>query len=88
MQFETIVGVVASIATASSLLPQLIKILKEKKAEAISLAMLLVLFIGLAAWIYYGILKKDWIIIISNSFSIVINILIAIFSIKYKKKDS
>lgn len=85
MEFTTTVGLVASIATGTSLIPQLVKIIKEKKAGAISLGMLAVLFVGLSGWVYYGFLKMDWIIIISNMFSLVINILIVIFSIKYKK---
>lgn len=85
MEFTTIVGLVASIATGTSLIPQLVKIIKEKKAGAISLGMLAVLFVGLSGWVYYGFLKMDWIIIISNLFSLVINILIVFFSIKYKK---
>ena len=85
MEFTTIVGLVASIATGTSLIPQLVKIIKEKKAGAISLGMLAVLFVGLSGWVYYGFLRMDWIIIISNMFSLVINILIVIFSIKYKK---
>ena len=58
MNTETTVGVAASACTAASLLPQLTKVLKEKKAESISLGMLLVLFAGLGLWMYYGILKK------------------------------
>ena len=87
MQSTTIVGLVSSIFTGVSLIPQLVKIIKEKKAEAISLGMLAVLFIGLCGWVYYGILKEDWIIIISNAFSLVVNILIFIFSMKYKEKN-
>lgn len=85
MDFTGIIGIVASVFTASSLLPQLIKLLKEKKAEAISLGMLAVLLVGLVLWVWYGVLKKDLILIISNSFSILINILTVIFSLKYKK---
>ena len=87
MNTETIIGVAASACTAASLIPQLTKVLKEKKAENVSLWMLLVLFIGLGLWVYYGILKADWIIIISNAFSFIINILLAIFAIKYKKEN-
>lgn len=86
MNFETIIGVTASACTAASLLPQLTKILKERKAESVSLWMLVVLFIGLGLWVYYGLLKKDIIIIISNIFSLIINILLVIFAIKYKKE--
>ena len=86
MNITTLVGILASIATSTSLLPQLIKIIREKKAESMSLWMLAVLFTGLSGWVIYGILKNDWIIIIANSFSLVLNILITIFSIKYKQK--
>jgi MtN3 and saliva related transmembrane protein len=85
MDTVTLVGLIASIFTGISLLPQLIKIIKEKKAGAISYGMLATLFAGLCAWIVYGLLKTDWIIIISNSFSLLINIVISIFSVKYKK---
>ena len=86
MNLTTLVGILASIFTSTSLLPQLIKIIREKKAENISLWMLAVLFTGLSGWIVYGILKNDWIIIAANSFSLVLNILITVFSIKYKQK--
>ena len=85
MEFVTIVGLIASIATGTSLLPQLFKIIKEKKAESVSFWMLIVLFIGLSGWVYYGILKEDWIIIISNAFSMLVNLSIGILSMKYKK---
>jgi MtN3 and saliva related transmembrane protein len=81
---ETFIGIAASACTAASLLPQLTKVLKEKKAENVSLWMLLVLFVGLGLWVYYGILKTDLIIIISNSCSFIINVLLALFAIKYK----
>lgn len=67
MNTITIVGVIASICTAVSMVPQLIKLIKEKKADDISVFMLVVLFVGVGCWVMYGILKTDWIIIISNS---------------------
>ena len=82
----TVIGIVASIGTGMSMLPQLTKLIKEKKAENISLYMLLVLFLGVGCWIAYGVLKKDWIIIISNSFSLFINVILTVLAVKYKKK--
>ena len=87
MNFITIIGILASICTAVSLVPQLIKLLREKKAENISLVMLAVLFAGVGLWIYYGFLKKDFIIIISNSFSLLVNATLAVFAIKYKTRE-
>jgi len=87
MNIITIIGILASICTAISLVPQLIKLLKEKKAQNISLLMLAVLFAGVGLWIYYGILKKDFIIIVSNSFSLLVNAMLAGLTIKYKTKE-
>lgn len=84
MELETLIGTGASIFSATSLIPQLIKIIKEKKAEDISLAMLGVLFTGLTLWVWYGFLKNDLIIIISNSFAALINFIIGILTIHYK----
>ncbi|MBC8046600.1 MAG: SemiSWEET transporter [Fimbriimonadaceae bacterium] len=86
MNYTTIVGVIASVFTAISLIPQLTKIIQTKKASQVSLTMLLILLSGLSMWIYYGILKEDLIIIISTSFSLTINLLILFFKIKYKRQ--
>ena len=85
MNTETLIGIAASVCTAVAMIPQLVKIIREKKAEDVSLTMMAVLFVGLVLWIYYGILKKDWILIIANGFSITINMLVGFFTIKYKK---
>ena len=84
----TIIGIIASIFTGISMLPQLIKILKEKKAKNISVLMLVIMFLGISGWIYYGILKKDYIIIISNSFSFIVNTILMFLTIKYKTKTT
>jgi MtN3 and saliva related transmembrane protein len=86
MDQVSVIGVAASVFTATSLIPQLVKLIKEKKSENISLGMLAVLFIGLALWVWYGFLKEDWIIIVSNAFSLLINIITVVLSIKYKPK--
>lgn len=85
-----IIGLTAGIFTSISLLPQLIKIIKHKKAEDISLFYLVILFVGLALWVWYGTIRDDMPIIVTNGFSLVINGLVIILGIRYKKarKDS
>ncbi|OSZ77028.1 hypothetical protein CAP36_11415 [Chitinophagaceae bacterium IBVUCB2] len=78
------VGIGAGILTACSLLPQLFKIVKEKEAGDISYFMLFILLTGIGGWIWYGILKDDWPIILTNSFSFLVNLVIIFFSIRYK----
>lgn len=81
------IGIAAGVLTSISMLPQLIKIIKEKKAEDVSVVMILILIVGLALWATYGILKMDWPIIVTNSFSVLVNTLLLIFRIKYAGKD-
>jgi MtN3 and saliva related transmembrane protein len=86
MELSTYIGVAAGICTAISMLPQLIKIIKAHKAEDISLVMLIVLLVGLLLWIWYGIERQDYPIIMTNSFSFLVNALIVFFATKYKNK--
>lgn len=79
------IGIIAGVLTASSMLPQVIKVLKEKKVEEISLLMLLVLLSGIGLWIAYGVLKKDMPIIVTNAFSLLVNLVLMVLRITYKK---
>ena len=85
--FTEVVGLTAGICTALSLLPQIIKIVKEKKAQDISLFYLIVLLCGLTLWTYYGFLKEDVPIIATNIFSMVLNIIVIILGSIYKRKE-
>jgi MtN3 and saliva related transmembrane protein len=79
------IGILAGVFTAVSLIPQIVKIVKEKKSENISFAYLAILFAGLALWIVYGILRKDIPVIATNVASIVINVVTVGVGLKYKK---
>ncbi|MBT2621062.1 MULTISPECIES: SemiSWEET transporter [Chryseobacterium] len=80
-----ILGIVAGILTSISMVPQLLKVLKEKNVEDISWIMLLVLISGLSLWVWYGILKNELPIILSNAFAVLMNISLLICYMIYKK---
>ncbi|MBC7849818.1 MAG: SemiSWEET transporter [Chitinophagaceae bacterium] len=82
---ERIVGIIAGVLTSCSLIPQLIKMVKNKKADDVSTVMLLILFAGLGLWVWYGIMREDWPIIITNSFSALMNGIIMLLQLKYKR---
>jgi MtN3 and saliva related transmembrane protein len=84
MNAVLIIGVTASILTAISALPQLFKLIKEKKSGDISRLMLGVLIAGLTAWVWYGVLKRDWIIFSSNLFSFMVNTCVLVLTFKYR----
>jgi MtN3 and saliva related transmembrane protein len=81
-----IIGLGAGVCTALSLLPQLVKLIRSKKAEDLSLFYLIILFVGLGLWIWYGILRQDVPIIATNVVSIAFNVTVMILGIRYKKK--
>lgn len=88
MGTEQWIGIAASIFTGISLLPQLIKLIKEKKSENVSFPMMIVLLTGLILWIIYGIYKEDYIIIISNGISLILNISILSLGAVYKNRNN
>lgn len=83
---ETIIGTIAGILTSISMLPQLIKVIKEKEVENISWGMIVVLLSGVTLWVIYGIMKMEWPIILSNAFSVLVNITLLICYFSYKKR--
>ena len=85
MELTQIIGLAAGICTAASMLPQVIKTIKEKKAEDVSMLMLIILMTGLILWVIYGIKRNDMPIILTNSFSLLVSITMMALRIKYKK---
>lgn len=80
------IGISAGFFTALAMLPQLIKIIKTKEAQEISVKTYIILLSGLILWVIYGIVQKDFPVIITNAFSCIVNLLIVIFSLKYRGK--
>ncbi|RRQ45992.1 SemiSWEET transporter [Chryseobacterium sp. SC28] len=83
---EKILGIIAGVLTSVAMMPQLIKVLREKKAEDVSIVMMLVLIIGLSLWVWYGILTDDLPIILANGFSVLVNLTLLISCLIFKRK--
>ncbi|MDR6465785.1 MULTISPECIES: SemiSWEET transporter [Chryseobacterium] len=81
-----VLGIIAGFLTSVSMIPQLVKVIKEKNVEDISLVMLLVLISGLSLWVWYGIKKDELPIILSNGFAVLVNISLLICYFIYNKK--
>ena len=67
-------------------LPQLIKTLKTKKAEDVSLITLIMFLTGVLSWIIYGYKISSTPILSANIITFILNLLILIFKITYSKK--
>ncbi|UJF29378.1 SemiSWEET transporter [Kaistella sp. 97-N-M2] len=82
---ENVLGIVAGILTSVAMLPQLIKVIKEKNAEDLSWMMITILIIGLSLWVWYGIIKDELPIILSNAFAVLVNICLLFSYFKFRK---
>ncbi|MFD2164236.1 SemiSWEET transporter [Paradesertivirga mongoliensis] len=80
-----IIGLAAGILTATAMIPQVVKTIKEKNAENISPFMVIILIIGTATWTYYGTLKDDMPIIVTNAFSCLVNCLMLFCKLRFSK---
>lgn len=85
---ETIIGTIAGILTSISMLPQLIKVVREKEVENLSWGMIVVLLSGVLLWVVYGVMKNELPIIVSNAFSVLVNLTLLIYYFKYKDKNA
>jgi len=85
MDWTQIIGLAAGVCTAVAVLPQIIKTIRKKKAEEVSLVMLFVLMTGIILWIVYGFQKNDFPIIATNFFSLAANITMTILRITYHR---
>lgn len=87
MDLKTVIGISAGILTAASGIPQIVKIWKDKKAQAVSPVMLFVLLAGNSLWCWYGAMLGDIPILVTNAFSIVCDITLIVLNFKYSDPD-
>ncbi|WP_067147499.1 SemiSWEET transporter [Pseudotamlana agarivorans] len=73
MNLDQTIGILASIFTTIAVLPQIIKAIRTGKVHDVSPWMYIILCLGVALWVVYGILKHDWPIIICNAISLIFN---------------
>lgn len=86
MNFIDFLGFSAGICVTISVIPQIWKVWKTKKVKDISLLTFSVLTFGIALWVVYGVLKNDMPIIVTNSISLLLNIVMVYFIIYYEKE--
>lgn len=80
------IGTAAGLVSMVSFVPQLIKIVRERRAEGVSLRTYLITVTGFVLWIGYGVLAGSWPVAVSNT----VNVLLsgAILTLKWRYGDS
>ncbi|MDB5603012.1 MAG: hypothetical protein JWN71_5056 [Xanthobacteraceae bacterium] len=68
----TALGLLAAALTTAANIPQVVKCWRTRKADDISLAMIVTLGSGLALWTVYGVLRGDLVVVIGNAVAFLI----------------
>ena len=79
----TTIGLVAGTLTSLAAIPQVIKTLKSRHVRDISIWQPLLLSVGVALWMFYGILINDLPLIVANIIPLVCNLLLTGMKICY-----
>lgn len=84
----TSLGLVAGTLTSIAAIPQLIKTLRTRHARDISIWQPLLLAIGVALWLIYGILIHDTPLILANIIPLACNVMLAILKLRYRNDSA
>ena len=82
---EELFGYFAATLTTAAFLPQLIKTVKTKKANDVSLTTLIMFIVGVLSWIIYGYEISSTPILIANLITLILNLLILISKVYFQK---
>jgi MtN3 and saliva related transmembrane protein len=80
---ESLIGFLAGFLTTIAAIPQLVKTIRTKETKDISLLMYICLCTGILLWFIYGILIKDYPVILANGASLLFNLIVLFFKLKY-----
>ncbi len=82
-----IIGLIAAVLTTFGFVPQVLKSLKTKNVEGISLTMYLAMFVGLIFWLIYGFLIDSFAIKLANMVSGILVFTLIVLRIIYKNTE-
>ncbi|MBK5275796.1 MAG: SemiSWEET transporter [Desulfuromonadales bacterium] len=80
----TSLGLIAGTLTSIASVPQLVKILRTRHARDISVWQPLLLSVGVALWLVYGMLIHDTPLILANIVPLICNIMLTILKLRYR----
>ena len=82
-----IIGFVAALLTTSAFVPQVVKVWKSKSSKGVSVSMYLVLLLGVFLWGAYCYLIDSMSIMIANTVTGLLQLMILILILMNKNKD-
>ena len=82
-----LIGLTAAILTTIAFVPQVIKVIRSKKTNNLSLTTYVIFTIGVGLWLVYGLFKKSISMILGNGITLVLSSLILYYIFLGKKSN-
>jgi MtN3 and saliva related transmembrane protein len=82
------IGALAALLTSLSYVPQVGKAWPKGSTRDLSLKMLVALSAGLALWVWYGLVKGDWIIVFANGVGLALAFTVLLCKIRDLGEDA
>lgn len=81
-----IIGFIAGGLSSALFIPQIIKIIKEKSAEEISLVTCIIGVVSSGLWLWYGILQDHISMMVTNSIAVLATVILVACKFIYDKE--
>jgi MtN3 and saliva related transmembrane protein len=89
MTYATIIGYVAAALSTASFAPQAWKIIRARQTKDISTGMYVLTVAGFGTWIVFGLLMRQWPLVLSNSICLLLSAFILLMKLLPRaKKDA
>lgn len=82
------IGTGAAVCSMTSFIPQIIKIVRDRDATAVSLRMYAVTVTGFSLWIVYGVMIGGWPVVGSNVICLILSATILALKWRYAQGPS
>ena len=83
MRFAIYLGYLAGLLTVVAFIPQVVRVWRTKQTEGLSIGTFALVITSSVAWITYGIIRKDWPVILTNSGLVVLNVAIVVAKVRF-----
>lgn len=82
-----LVGALAAVVSTTTLMPQVVRVLRTRETEAIALATIVIICVSATLWGVYGALIGSWPVIVTNALTLPMGVVILVFKLRQVMRD-
>ena len=86
LTFE-IIGMSAAMLTTLAFVPQVLKVIKLKKTDGLSLSTYIIFTLGVVLWLVYGFFKNSISMVLGNGITLILSLIILVYIAIGKKSN-